>query len=324
VLGTLLALRLTSTVEAAQQVSGSDTTNTPPAVAPTWLTQAQADRLNADAKAAESADVFTVFASTMGETAAMRAKGVTAAALMVKTALHRLYYAVDLTVLKHPSEDRLFYDALVEFERRAGLTVDGVFTLGEFDALSYFGKLADYVGSQTQPLASRRITHIVGSGYIHASGTWVIQGDQIADPINSSEIGCWKEWGNCISADASVPPPSRGDVTGPSYLKVNTSYWEITSWSETRVVAEQKSLCRRNVLTIDEKAQQAFQVQTDLNEKGCTDLIGALPVPRLSTLEDGWKVGLAHYKEARALLKTVSKFPFDQLEQSFSKDGVKP
>ena len=63
------------------------------------------------------------------------------------------------------------------------------------------------------------------------------------------------------SVHLTIPP---ADSASSSYLSIDLAYWDITSWSPTRVIAEQRALCRRNVLTVDATAQQVFQIQTDL------------------------------------------------------------
>lgn len=299
----------------AQAPSTSGETSPPPAVRPQWLTERELQRIERDPDAFKSLDAFVGFAGA--GTPADRTRRVTAGVLTAKVMLHDLYYQVDLSVTGHPADDPAFHRALSEFERRAGLKVDGIFTGAEFDKLQYYSTLAHYLRTHTSPLKFKQVSH--QPGYIHAEGSWVIQGDESAYPMNVTDIDCWKEFRNCIIADAHVTTPRDGD-SGSSYVSVDTSYWEITSWSETRVVAEQSGLCRRNVLTVDEQAKQVFQVQTDLNAADCKDLIGPMSKPRMTTLEDGVKVGLAHYNAVREAVKRVSNFPFDSLAAAYA-DG---
>ena len=72
-----------------------------------------------------------------GEQGVTRDRRIAGTALLIKTLLHRLYYDVDFGVERHPSEDPPFYAALAEFEQRAGLAVDGVFSSKEFDQLEF-------------------------------------------------------------------------------------------------------------------------------------------------------------------------------------------
>ena len=53
--------------------------------------------------------------------------------LGVKTALAHLFYDVNFDKALHPAHDPEFYATLVQFERAAGLNVDGTFTMAEAD-----------------------------------------------------------------------------------------------------------------------------------------------------------------------------------------------
>ncbi len=306
----VVAVLASATTSAAQSPSPTF----PPAVKPKVLSQAERQRLSKDRDAAKSTDVFVAL-STDGKatTTAERQTAFAGVALLLKVLLHGLYYPVDFGVAAHPSEDAPLHAALSEFEQRAGLQVDGVFTLGEFEELSYYAALSGYVQAGTRPLNAKMIGH--APGYMFAEGTWVIQGERIANPVNSNRINCWRDLKMCIVSEGHVNPPSRGGVSSGSSLYVDTSYWDITSWSDTRVVAEMKATCRRNVLTLDETAKQVFQVQTDTNGEGCGKLLEPLKAPRMTTLEDGFKVGTAHYDEMLTLVKKVSKFPFSEFER---------
>lgn len=95
---------------------------------------------------------------TAGEDAAAAERlfknGVRTAAFEAKHALRTLFYDVTLSRLEHPADDPLFYAALVAFERRAGLAVDGKFTLEEFGRLM---KAARIASEQTFSLPSKAV-----------------------------------------------------------------------------------------------------------------------------------------------------------------------
>jgi hypothetical protein len=104
-----------------------------------------------------------------------------------------------------------------------------------------------------------------------------------------------------------------------NYLLVDTAYWDITSWTPKRVVAELRAACRRNVLTVDAETNQVFQVQTDV---GGADLqacgtFGKLKVPRITTLEDCGHFGQGHSKENIERLDRVSKYPRARMRELF-------
>ena len=254
----------------------------------------------------------------VGEEGESRDRLVRGTALLLKSMLHRLYYEVDLSVAKHPADDPDFYTALSEFERRADLDVDGTFSGSDAERLQFLSSLANYTDLDAHASATKGVYS--SGGNIFGMGVWVVQGDK--DPVSNHVVSveCWRRSGLCIAAVARLGTPSL--LFPDSSLTVGTNYWDITSWSDTRVEAERTLSCHRSVLTLDAATEQAYEVQTPLSKGHEICARGELPTPRVLTLEGGADVRRRHRKETRTLLSKVSKFPYatlEEFEEFFSK-----
>lgn len=84
----------------------------------------------------------------------------------------------------------------------------------------------------------------VGDSYVLANGTWVIEGQPQAFPLQTTEIRCERELRRCTSATAMV-------MLGKQ-LHVDISFHDVVSWEKSRVVfTDDSPSCVEYVYTID-------------------------------------------------------------------------
>lgn len=84
----------------------------------------------------------------------------------------------------------------------------------------------------------------VGDDYVRANGTWVIEGQKQAFPLQTTEIWCEREMKRCTSATAQV-------VEG-ALMFVDLGLYDIISWEKSRIVfVDDSPGCVRYVYTID-------------------------------------------------------------------------
>ena len=293
----------------------------PAPVEPKWLTADDLEKMDeAAADDVDDMDVFVLMSlgtleadNDTAKATSARDDALTAIVLMTKHALHQLFYEVSLDTNRHPADDPQFYSALVTFEQNAGLAVDGIFSVAEFDHLMYLAAL------ETEQRISLpfKLVHGDGSTYVSAIGTWVIQGEQIAYPLNTSAITCRRSDGSCADfhVDVRVPTPTS---SGAQVMTVS-DYYDITNWTPTEVRAVNRTFCRQNVLTINISTETVHIVSTDLTEEGCP-LSGPLEKPRLTTLEDGFQIAQAYFDERREALAGISRSPIEEIRTLFSGD----
>lgn len=270
----------------------------PPAAGIVWPTKAELESLGGDNR--DSLDAFMVLALALVgfDDQAARGRGVASAVLLVKQALGQLMLNVDVSKTSHPAEDAAFYAALVDFERRANLAVDGRFTVSEWDRLKYLATIA------TEPNLSLPMRFVVGGvGGANAVGTWTMKGDHIARPINASEIQCLRRAGTCEESRAEVTIPSQSDST--SAVVASSFSYDIEAWTADEVRAVHRTSCRANALTLNWKTKAVFMVTSDLTAEGCP-VLGRLAAPIVTNLEDGLKVSREVYAARR---EELAAFP---------------
>lgn len=317
-----IALVVTATIAAAcsnaappsgSSTSGGGVGDFPAPVKPQWLTKADIEQM---AKPFEKStekldalfsdlDFFVLMAATAkGES---RSDTIAGSVLLVKYYLHRLFYSVSFDKVLHPADDPEFYTTLAKFERRAGLNVDGKFTVGESTRLRF---LAD-VESEPEIRTTRRLVN--GSDtYASAEGTWVLQGEDIAYPVNRSQIQCWRADGRCIvfTANLALPGGRQDDASG-FLLMTDVEYYDIVEWGRNQMQARTSSSCRQITLTVNWATEQVHTVATDISKEGCP-MVGPLTKPRIATLESGDPIE-QFFKTRREMVQRVSNSPLERM-----------
>lgn len=90
--------------------------------------------------------------------------------------------------------------------------------------------------------------------FASAKGTWVIEGQKQAFPLQTTEIKCYARLRHCFSATA--------EVAGGDQLTVNLDSFEITEWTKSHVVfVDDSPLCVRYTYTINWAAKSATGIR---------------------------------------------------------------
>jgi hypothetical protein len=99
------------------------------------------------------------------------------------------------------------------------------------------------------------------SGYVAASGTWELEGEALAAPVNHIEITCQREEGYCIEARAEL-------FTHGSILGVATDRRPIVSWTPDTITTRNDTGCGGYVMTISRGSESvtALEVNTPSSE----------------------------------------------------------
>ena len=103
-----------------------------------------------------------------------------------------------------------------------------------------------------EPLAPLRVT--VNKAFANASGTW--DWDSSATARNAVTIECYPVSKECVEAIADA------DATAGLFT-VRLDYWEVTSWSDTEVVAVKIESCVTTTLTINASYKKVTTVIRD-------------------------------------------------------------
>jgi hypothetical protein len=88
---------------------------------------------------------------------------------------------------------------------------------------------------------------------VYVTGTWVIVGELIADPINLSKIRCIKEDRVCKEIWAYIYDNKQ--------LDFDENEWTITNWTKNEITAsDDSSACRSLTLTINFATNEVIKV----------------------------------------------------------------
>lgn len=219
------------------------------------MTKAETDRVKK-----EDIDKLDAFSAMALENPADKSSTPAHLALTVKVALARLYYPVSFEKLESPHDDPQLCSAWRTFEKRAGLTVDGVLTIRELGRLIGASDKATETNIVLPPRSVQGY-----SDYVMAQGTWAMQGEAIAWPINHSNIWCSKSDRTCV--EFSVNLSGGSDDGSPAYMNSNVEHYDVKVWTAEQVEAVSEALCAETRLTINTKSKSAFSVTAPLAGK---------------------------------------------------------
>lgn len=103
----------------------------------------------------------------------------------------------------------------------------------------------------------------INDKYVTVEGTW-ISDTKLADPIQTTKLECWRDFGYCIDNTARI---SNG------YLHIDTTLHKISSWirDEIRCEENESALCTTYSLIIDRKNSTVTNVRNTKKPKpkGC-------------------------------------------------------
>ena len=233
---------------------------------------------------------------------------------MVSLLLSRLMYFA-------PYSESETKEAIKRFQADLGNAVTGELTVGQFNELHRrFNRSSEnpiYVPGTGDELFIGMIDN-----YLSVEGTWIIENDKIAFPINLSKIECHKHTKICKNNQVDVATPNFESDNDSSQIVLSVYRYEIISWSNTEVVAQSKTDCRTSILTINNSSKEVFEVTRINNAKGC-DLglvtIPALDKPRISRMLPGWKISYNFWQDRKKAASMFLNSEVRSLVESFNK-----
>jgi hypothetical protein len=166
--------------------------------------------------------------------------------------------------------------AILAYQKTRGLKQSG-----EVDALTVTNVFEDYSISQRSiPYLPRFsvITDFWGDGAVIAKGTWIIEQDEQAYPIQTTEITCDKPTKECIEVTAEL---------GNDTLGLFTTRHQIERWDEHEIVSSPKQFgCVRYTMRLLRASKAVTASRTRTSTEGmCKNLTSELRL----RLDDGLK-----------------------------------
>jgi hypothetical protein len=93
----------------------------------------------------------------------------------------------------------------------------------------------------------RVITDSWNQGFVAADGTWTIDGEKHAFPLNTSEIRCFKENSVCYGAQAQL---------SDNYLAAYLEFYKITKWDDSTLEFVEDASCVSYVYVINRSVEK--------------------------------------------------------------------
>ena len=141
-------------------------------------------------------------------------------------------------------------------------------------------------------------------GYATVEGTWIIEGERIAYPINQVKIKCTREHQECVIFEVDIDVPKIGEGGEASRLNMSTKAYSIISWSGGEIVARDSGNCRTALLNLNLNSHEVYETVGNNRTKACGGPISTLPKlesPRITRLVPGFKRSYDFWRERRKL-----------------------
>lgn len=156
--------------------------------------------------------------------------------------------------------------ALAEYQKRNGFEPTGLLNVRTQRRLAENYKDA----VRTVPVLPRfhMFTDMWEShGYVSAKGTWTMTNDEIASPLQTTHITCYRESGRCLEAIAKLSEDDP-DV----FLRLDTEEWEIERWDEHEIVTKPNQYnCARAIRRFNRSQKQVTGIRSTIKTDGSCD-----------------------------------------------------
>ncbi len=187
----------------------------------------------------------------------------------------------------NPMPEKQIREAIKKFQRDIGQDQTGELTMGQLDELlRRANRLSDnpiYV-----PGLGETLDVFGEEDYVTTEGTWTIEGEKHAFPINFSKINCFKSRGTCEVNQVNISIPRLNDSSEGIFIAHSplTEELQIISWIDNEIVSQGDSKCRTTIMTMNIKNNEVFQITRNKGSDKCVTL-PQLKKPRIARLNPG-------------------------------------
>ncbi len=236
---------------------------------------------------------------------------------VARKSLADLNYPIDLRTPFEPLNDPETMDLIRQFEARIGVAPDGILTFGELSQLQSYAELSSLTGLVVGGMLS---VSTIGDA-VFASGTWKLENELPAYPINHSKIVCSIRAGECTDTFIQVDSPRLRDgklTTSQYHVFSGEDTYQIEKWEGGVVEASSTGGCRRVRLTINTNTNLVSQTTEDADRLGCELGLGEGRLPlingvRVAVLRDGYQTQRDHFEAIRSQIEPFQGSTFNQL-----------
>ncbi|MBB4660206.1 peptidoglycan-binding domain-containing protein [Parvularcula dongshanensis] len=184
-------------------------------------------------------------------------------------------------------------EAVREWQKAHGREATGELTIADIVAMD---DLDDAFPPEEiyLPLSGEGPDVFAADGWIRAQGTWILEGETIAFPLNRHIYDCDIASGSCTHAETVL-----ATIGQANHLRLSLETLRITSWNPPVLTLEPTGPqgCRRPVMTINTEAKEVFEVTTQAGD--CEGGFERLERPRVARLVGSQEVGYEVMEENR-------------------------
>ena len=208
---------------------------------------------------------------------------------MAPTVMLTVSFALAKLMYFNPMPEKQIREAIKKFQSDIGQGQTGELTMGQLDELSRrSNRLSD--NSIYVPGLGETLDVFGEEDYVVTEGTWTIEGEKHAFPINFSKINCSKPRGTCEINQINISIPRLND-SSQGFLVAHAPYTEeleIISWTNNEIVSQGDIRCRTTIMTINIESNEVFQITRNKGNNKCATL-PQLKKPRIARLIPGTK-----------------------------------
>jgi hypothetical protein len=202
--------------------------------------------------------------------------------------------------------DEKTQSALREYQKNRGLPITG--DPLSFETVEQLRADGDAHNYRPTSLPSFHVfTDLWDSGYVSASGTWVISGERLGFPEQTSKINCDRSLRTCTEATAIL---SGGG--GDRRLSVDIDTYEIERWDEHDIATKPLQFgCTRYVTRLNRLQKSVTAIRSTTSNDGMCS--GTDRAEKYLVLTDGFKVYWELEQERREKWREITKISPDLL-----------
>jgi hypothetical protein len=186
---------------------------------------------------------------------------------------------------------------VTQFQHDVGEPETGALTLAQMDTLTKRSdalKIADVNVSLPALTDKDGPEIIVIEDLVSAKGTFIIEGDKPAYPLNIASFECDRKLGYCNQSNVDI-----NDDGSIYYVNTFQTSPPILSWNDEEVVANGEGLCATTTLTINIKAKEVYAITRNNGNQSCAPLMTPLAKPQISKLVSGFNVSQDYFAKKR-------------------------
>jgi peptidoglycan hydrolase-like protein with peptidoglycan-binding domain len=176
-------------------------------------------------------------------------------------------------------------EGIKQFQQDIGELESGKLTFGQVGEMKR--RWTRFHDNEVHALGPDEILIYASDGWASVKGTWMLEGEEIAYPINQSEITCRRDLATCLSIQANVIVPGVDKDNQDYYLSVNSETYDIISWTTGEIVARLADQCRIVLLTLNMHSNEVFEITSNGETEACREAYlspPSLDKPRIARL----------------------------------------